>query len=203
MLHDPRVYLNILERDTLLRVKYQESLDEIPCFCADKAWDCVLSPRNLALCHDLCVLKRRFADQELICQDTQTPQVNLLGVVVVLAATAKHLRGQVVESSAHGVSAVVGCVNRPTKVRNLDLAVNAYEDVLGLDVAVHDVLLVEVLERCGHLGNILCCFPFWEALFLAEVLVEFSLAGELENEENALCVVEVTEQLEDVGVGEM
>ena len=80
---------------------------------------------------------------------------------------------------------------------------NAYEDVLGLDVAVHDVLLVEVLERCGHLGNILCCFPFWEALFLAEVLVEFSLAGELENEENALCVVEVTEQLEDVGVGEM
>ena len=94
-------------------------------------------------------------------------------------------------------------MNRPAKVGDLDLTVDADEDVLRLDVAVHDVLPVQVLEGCRHLSNILRSFRFREALFAAKMFVEFSLGGELENQEDAFCVVEVTEQLQNVGMGEV
>ena len=63
---------------------------------------------------------------------------------------------------------------------------DANEDVFRLDIAVHYVLLVEVLERGGHLGNVLSSLPFRETLFFAQVLVQLSLSSELENEEDAL-----------------
>lgn len=178
-------------------------LDQVLCFWADKPRDCVFGPHNLPLCHDLCVFEGRLADKELVCQDTQTPQIDFLGVVVVLGCALEHLRGQVVEGSAHSVAAVVGRVDGPAEIRDFDLAMYTDQDVLWLDVAVHDVLLVEVLERRGHLRNVLGSLPFWKALLAAEMLVEFAFACKFENQEDALRVVKVAEEAQNVGVGEM
>lgn len=46
-------------------------------------------------------------------------------------------------------------MDRPPKVADLELAVDPDEDVLGLDVAVDDVLGVEVRQGVGHLGDVL------------------------------------------------
>jgi hypothetical protein len=47
-------------------------------------------------------------------------------------------------------------VDGPAKVGELEFAVDAEQEVLGLDVAVDDVLAVQVRERVGHLRDILC-----------------------------------------------
>ena len=45
-------------------------------------------------------------------------------------------------------------MNAPSEIRDLDLAVDADEDVLGFDVAVDDVLFVQVVEGEGHLVDV-------------------------------------------------
>lgn len=94
-------------------------------------------------------------------------------------------------------------MDAPSEVADFDLPVDADEDVLGLDVPMHDVFLVEVLEGGRHLRYVLGCLGLGEALLLAEMLVEFALGGEFEDEEDPLRVVEVAVQTEDVGVREV
>ena len=94
-------------------------------------------------------------------------------------------------------------MHAPPEIADFDLAVQAHEDILGFNIAVHDVLFVQVLERRGHLGNVLRGLPFGEFLGFAQVLVELAFAGEFEDKEDALAVVEVAVEAEDVGVGEV
>lgn len=42
-------------------------------------------------------------------------------------------------------------MHRPTEVTQFNVAVVGHEEVLGLDIAVDDVVLVAVVERVGHL----------------------------------------------------
>ena len=178
-------------------------LDQVPRLGTDEARNGHVTPGNLALGLDGRVLERRLAAQELIREHAQAPQVDGLAVEVLLAAGLDHLRGQVVEGAAHGVAAVVGRVHAPAEVRDLDLAVDADQDVLGLDIAVHDVLLMQIFQGGGHLRDVLRGLPLWEARLLAQVLVQLAAARELENEEDAFAVVEVPEQAQDVGVAQV
>jgi hypothetical protein len=96
-------------------------------------------------------LKGRLADAELVGEDAQRPDVD--GVVVVLVLD--HLGRQVVERATERGAAGGGRVHRPAKVRDLDLAAVAQQEVLGLDVAVDDVLRVAVVQRVGEGGDVL------------------------------------------------
>lgn len=91
-------------------------------------------------------------------------------------------------------------MDAPAEVGDLDLAVDADEDVLGLDVAVDDVLAVQVAQGAGHLGHVLRGLPLGEPVLAPQVLVQLALGRELEDQEDALAVVEVPEELQDVGV---
>jgi hypothetical protein len=184
-------------------LKHTYLLDQITSLGADETRHGHITPGNLLLCHDGSVLKRRFTTEELVGQDAQAPQVNCLAVEVVSTARLDHLWWQVVQSTAHCVTAVVRRMYTPAKVRDLELAVDADEDVLGLDVAVHDVFLVKVFECSSHLRNVLRSFPLWEAVLLSEVLVQLPLACILEDQENALRVVKVSIEAENVWVSQM
>lgn len=192
--------LDFFQRNSLLRIQHQQSLDQISRFRAQIWRNRHIAFGNSSLCHDRCVLERRFSNQELVCQHAQRPQVNFLRVPVLLASGLDHLWRQVVQGSAHGVAAIVGRVHAPAKIADFDLAVDADQNVLGLDVAVHDVLLMQVLERAGHLRDVLRGLPFRELAGFAQVLVQLSFAGELEDEEDALAVVEVAVQAQAVRV---
>jgi hypothetical protein len=82
-------------------------------------------------------------------------------------------------------------MHAPAEVRNLDLAVHTNENVFGFDVAMHNVLLVQVFQSARHLSNVLRRLPFGESLRFPEVLVQFALPSEFEDEEDAFCVVKV------------
>jgi len=94
-------------------------------------------------------------------------------------------------------------MHTPAEIADFDLAVDADEDVLGLDVAVHDVLLMQVLQRAGHLRDVLRGLPLGEFAGFAQVLVQLAFAGELEDQEDALAVVEVSVQAQAVRVREV
>lgn len=91
-------------------------------------------------------------------------------------------------------------MHAPAEIRYLDLAMDAHQYILGLDIAMDDVLAVEVAQRVCHLRDILRRLPLRKPRFLAEVLVQLSAAGKLEDQEDPVGVVEVAVELEDVGV---
>jgi hypothetical protein len=97
------------------------------------------------------LLKRRDANEELVREDAQRPQVDVVCVRLAL----DHLGREVVERAAEGRPAVRRGVDGPAKVADLQVAVQAEEDVFRLDVAVDDVLRVQVVERVGHLRHVL------------------------------------------------
>lgn len=169
------------------------------------------------------ILKRRVSDDELIGQHTKRPQVDMMRVMFAF----DHFWRKVVERAAERPSAVRWRVHAPPKISNLELAVDAKEDVLGLDVAVDDVFAVEVMQCVGHLGNVLCrehkgCVCVWsaelmgaclriimldthprcsllaEAAQLDELAVELALAGKLEHDKDALVIMKVAIHAQNV-----
>lgn len=74
------------------------------------------------------------------------------------------------------------------------------QDILWLDIAMNDMLLVEVLQRRCHLGNVLRGLPFREPLLAPEVLVQLSFAGIFKDQEDALTIVKMTEHPQTIGV---
>jgi hypothetical protein len=59
------------------------------------------------------VLERRRADQKLVRQDSQSPQVDLVGMFAVL----DHLGREVIERAAERVAPVRRRVDRPPEIR--------------------------------------------------------------------------------------
>lgn len=165
--------------------------------------DSHVCPRYPPLRHDRRVLKRGLADQKLVGQDAQAPQVNFFIVVILGGPGLDHLGRQIIQGATHGLSPVVGSMHAPPEIGNLELAVDADEDVFGLDVPVDNVLAVQITQGRRHLGNVLGSLPFREAVLPAQVLVQFPLAGELENQKHALIVVEVAKHLQDIGMTEV
>ena len=91
----------------------------------------------------------------------------------------------------------------PAEVGDLELAVEAEEQILGLDVPVDDVLLVAVIERAGHVEDVLGRFRLGEAELDGELLIKFSARRELEDEVDALLVPEVAVHAQNVPVHEV
>lgn len=174
------------------------SLNQILRLWTDKVRNCHFSSCNPSLGHHRCILKWCLSNQKFVRQNTQTPQINLVGIVIVMVSRFDHLRWQVIKSSTHGFSPVVWCMDAPSEIRNLDLTMDTNEDVFWFDISVNDMLLVEVFQSCGHLCDVLSCFPFGEAVLATKMLVQFSLPSELKNKEYAFTIVEVTVKLENI-----
>ena len=68
---------------------------------------------------------------------------------------------------------------------------------------MHDVLLVKILQSSRHLRNVLRSLPLGEPVLLAQMLVQFTLASEFQNQEDSLAVVEMTIQAKHIGVAQV
>ena len=80
---------------------------------------------------------------------------------------------------------------------------DSHKDVLGLDVSVHNMLLMEIFQRCCHLRNILCCFPFGESVLFPEMLIQLAFASKFKDEEDSFAVVEMTVKAENIRMAQM
>ena len=117
-----------------------------------------------------------------------------------MVTTLDHLGREVVESPAERRPPVARSVHTPPKVADFQFTIEPEEEVLGLDVAVNDMLRVEVTERVCHLVDVARRALLGEASVLRELLVELALARELQHKEDALLVVEVAVEAHDVRV---
>ena len=89
------------------------------------------------------------ADDHLVDDAAEGPPVHLLPVALFL----DDLRGEVLGGAADGLGELVPHELGEAEVRELEIAVLADEDVLGLEVAVDDAVGVEVLECEEDLGG--------------------------------------------------
>lgn len=124
----------------------------------------------------VCSLKRRVAAKELVAEDTQAPNIDL----VIVGSVSHHFRREVIKSTTHSPSSIIGCVDTPSKVRNLD-SPQTIEQVLWLDVSMDHILVMQILQSLAQLVNIVSCYWLWVSavsLFL-QFFVELSPRGVL------------------------
>ena len=114
-----------------------------------------------------------------------------------------HLGGEVVEGTAESGAPVTGRMHAPAKIADFELAVDSEEEILGLDISVNDMLGMEIGKGVGHLVDVDGAASLGEAAVLCELLVKLALAGKFEHEKDALFVMEVTVEAEDVWVPEI
>lgn len=86
------------------------------------------------------LLKRRYTFEELVAQDTQGPKID--GFIMLFAVD--HFRGQIVQRSTQGLASISRGVDAPAEIADLEIAFDAQQQVLGLDIAVNNMLAVQV-----------------------------------------------------------
>jgi hypothetical protein len=145
----------------------------------------------VALC-----LEGRVADEELVAQNAERPNVHCFVVGLAL----NHLGGEVVERATEGVALGGRGVDGPAEVGDLDLALAIDEEVLRLDVTVDDVLLVAVVERRGEGSDVVRSSLLREALKALKVFVKLSSRGEFEDEIDSALIVEITIKAKNIVV---
>ena len=94
-------------------------------------------------------------------------------------------------------------MDAPPKVTDLEFTVDSDEEVFRLNIPMNYVFGVEVVESVGHLVNVHSTSSFGKAAVLHELLVHLTLAGKFKHEEDAVLVVEVAIETEDVGVSKV
>ena len=94
-------------------------------------------------------------------------------------------------------------MDAPPKVTDLEFTLDSDEEIFGLNIPVDYVFGVEVDESVGHLVDVDGASAFGKAAILHQLLIHLTLASEFEHEEDAVFVVEVAVETEDVGVSEV
>ena len=134
-----------------------------------------------------------------ICDDTTGPDVTLLVVVLV-----EDLRGDVVRSAELLVEVTVGVVDEGrAEVDDLDLVelfVLLEQDVLGLQVTMHDVGLVAVVDAGEDLFHEDSSIALAELTTLEDLVEELTTFADLSNQVIALLILEELVHLDDVRV---
>lgn len=118
----------------------------------------------------------------------QHPYAPYVDPVVVLVRLLNHFRGKIVQSPAvcFPFGLLVLDEVGPAEVGQFEHPVLVYEYVLWLDVAMYDVVLVDVLQGLHDLLHIFCCHTLWETLGLriTHDLVELTSFCELEDKQD-------------------
>ena len=134
-----------------------------------------------------------------ICDDTTGPDVALLVVVLV-----EDLGGDVVRSAELLVEVTVGVVDEGrAEVDDLDLVelfVLLEQDVLRLQITMHDVCLVAVVDAGEDLFHENSSIALAELTALENLIEELTTLADLSDQVIALLVLEELVHLDDVRV---
>mmetsp|Transcript_22723 Transcript_22723/g.77302 ORF Transcript_22723/g.77302 Transcript_22723/m.77302 type:complete len:322 (+) Transcript_22723:16-981(+) len=204
---EPRVALHVAgacaaapEAD--VDVANQQLLDDVPRLRGEARRGAVPELQDVGvdlLVRRVLVAERRHARAHLVDEHPQRPPVDSL----VVALAHDDLRGYVVGGAAHGVRAALHLL-REAVVHHLDVALGVQQEVLGLEVAVHNVLLVHVLQHEQHARGVEPRVGLLEPpLGLhVEVLEELAAVGELQEHVDAQAVLEGGDEAGAEGVRE-
>ena len=154
------------------------------------------------LLHDILIglsVEGRHSREKDVCDDSARPNVALLVVVLV-----EDLGSDVVRSAELLVEVAVGVVDEGcAEVDDLNLVelfVLLEQDVLGLQVAMHDVGLVAVVDAGEHLLHKDGSIALAELTTLQDLIEEFTALANLSDEVVTLLVLEELVHLDDIRV---
>mmetsp|Transcript_65793 Transcript_65793/g.169343 ORF Transcript_65793/g.169343 Transcript_65793/m.169343 type:complete len:289 (-) Transcript_65793:152-1018(-) len=143
----------------------------------------------------------RAAAQHCVHDSAATPHVALPAVWALL-----HLRGSVLRRPDHGVhNGAVGRAARGVKVDELqhvalDAALALEQEVLRLEVAMHDVLLVHVEDGTKDVLDQGCSLGLAEVAHLHDLIEKLTTLAQLHDKEDVVPVLEGLEESDDVRV---
>ena len=132
------------------------------------------------------LLRRAYLlHDDFVENDADRVEVGVVGVGLFQQDFGRHVAGR-----AAGVFAVaVAEVARDAEVGDVQVAVGAEDEVLGFDVSVEDLHVVDVLEALEDAGDEELGFGFAEGA-LAEVVAEVSALEVVEHEVEVVAVLE-------------
>mmetsp|Transcript_35371 Transcript_35371/g.84789 ORF Transcript_35371/g.84789 Transcript_35371/m.84789 type:complete len:212 (+) Transcript_35371:706-1341(+) len=159
----------------------------------------------------LVAIERWITTQQNVADDSTAPHITLLVV-----AALQHLRRHVVGRAGLGLHLLAGThlvLLGEAKVNHLDLRVDVpvlQEEVLRLDVAVNEVVVVEVAHGTQNLLHVGCCTPLIEGpgcigafvllCLLKDSIKKLTSRAELHDKVHLLGVQEDLIELHDVWV---
>mmetsp|Transcript_40040 Transcript_40040/g.114558 ORF Transcript_40040/g.114558 Transcript_40040/m.114558 type:complete len:230 (+) Transcript_40040:34-723(+) len=144
----PRVLEGALQRQPLIGVLVQQPADQVLSLARYVRRENRRARLDLVVCPLLAaVLEWWLAHQELIQEDTKTPNVHVVAILLAV----DHLRRQIIQRAAKGRASGGGRMHSPTEVGDFQSVLQADQDVLRFDIAVHDVLGMAIHDRLNHL----------------------------------------------------
>lgn len=113
------------------------------------------------------------------------------------------LRGKVPRCSQNhsdGCHRLLRSPSGNSKIDNLDLALRSEHDILRLDVAMDDSLIVCILKRCAHLCGHLNCISKRQSALARQALSERSTIKKLHHDVQTSIDGSCLEHMDDVGM---
>ena len=159
-----------------------------------------------ALCC-ISVVERRLTHKEDIGDDTDSPNINLVIIFYLFAELRSH-----VERASKGKSLllvwIVSCCKSKicqfdVKVIVSSIRVVLTEDVLGLQVSMHNVLLMHEVKSEEQLLNHICSLNLCKLLHLANLLKKIATQDHLHDNIVVLSVLKEFKDTSDVGMGSL
>ncbi len=123
----------------------------------------------------------RVADKELIVESPKTIEIDH---AAMSARRTEHLRGDVLRRATERVAAVMRpkVIAREAEVGELDMAIEVEENVLRLEVAIDDVLRVEVLDGQDDLYEVELSYSLRETGLFQKMEEELTAWTEIKHE---------------------
>ena len=163
---DPLMHHDIVNCGTLGRVRVEDLGDEVAGVVADGHvfGEAVgVHPNALVGCLNVASLEGWLADDQGVDDDTDGPDIDLVRVTLL---ALKHLRSDIVRSTANGALALsVELEFRgETEVTDLDFHLVVQEEVTQLQVTMDDSVAMKVLHRCTDLVDVALDFELMKTL---------------------------------------
>ena len=203
ILREPRVFQCLSAIQSLLLVEHEELADQIFALVRDliELTMVEMEVRFLDLSENLggvCTLEWKITANQRVEKDTKRPDVSLLAV-----STIHNFRGHVVGCARDRLelTLTLGGLGQ-TEVDQAHRVVCSYHDIVGLDVAVDDVLCVTMIDSLEQTLHVPSCVCLREGLvgLLSDFLEELSARHVLHHQVDILGIVVRLVILHDVGV---
>ncbi len=139
------------------------------------------------------MVEGRLSSHELICKHSDAPQVNSF----VILLTLENLWSDVIASTAVCFASFI-TKSGPTEISQFTYMLKlmkiyiCHDNILGLDIPVSNIPVLQVLYGLCQVSNLFSRILFWKFLELFQVVKQSSLLHKFQHQVNVCLVVEDT-----------
>jgi hypothetical protein len=199
---EPSMFPDITDGVPPVRISAENTLEQVSSFFRHKLGNLEISLQDLLIqlgC--VRVFKGQVSTDECEHDDSTTPDIHI-GAQVPLARN--HLRSSIAGTSTCSLQSLSGLISiGQTKVNYLDVLVLVKQEVLWLQVSVHDVQSVQVLHSIHDLLEEPACLVLLDSSLSHDVVEQLSSTSILHDQVEFLLGFNDLKELDDVGMSDL